>query len=167
MATHFHPDNGAAQVRRWYQAMIVAALLILQGLLLAYFAGTYDVPFAHKYAKRSIGIHFGPDPLTIGPISGMDNPVLTASDVTDVDARFVADPFMIFVDSRGYMFFEVLNSQTNQGDLGLAVSEDRGHWHYRQIVLDEPFHLRYPHVFEWDGEIHLRPETSQAIGRLA
>lgn len=149
-------------MRRGYQAVTVVALLILAGLLTRYSVNRYDVPFVRKYAKWSIGIYFGPDPLTIGPTPEKNNPVLTASDVTDVDARFVADPFMIFVDGRGYMFFEVMNSQTDQGDLGLAVSEDGEHWDYRQIVLDEPFHLSYPYVFEWEGEIYLLPETSEA-----
>ena len=36
--------------------------------------------------------------------SGIVNPVLTADDVTDVTARFVADPFLFYENAHWYMF---------------------------------------------------------------
>lgn len=86
---------------------------------------------------------------------GIDNPVLTAKDITDVKAEFVADPFLISEGGIFYMFFEVFNSRTRQGDIGLATSQDGFNWHYHQIVLDESFHLSYPCVFKWNGEYYM------------
>jgi hypothetical protein len=43
----------------------------------------------------SIGIQVGPSPFELTPITG--NPVLTAADVSGRDARFVADPFMLWL----------------------------------------------------------------------
>jgi hypothetical protein len=57
----------------------------------------------------SIGIYSGSSPLSLGPHAGLTNPVLTAADVTDVDAEFVADPFLINHERGWFMFFEVLN----------------------------------------------------------
>jgi hypothetical protein len=91
-----------------------------------------------------------------------DLPVLSASDVTDVPARFVADPFMVKENDTWYMFFEVLNTWTGQGDIGLATSKDAKAWHYEKIVLNEPFHLSFPCVFRADGVYYMIPETRVA-----
>jgi hypothetical protein len=107
----------------------------------------------------SIGIYSGETPLRLAPAPGTTNPVLSARDVTDVPARFVADPFMIRVDGLWHMFFEVMNNANNLGEIGLAVSNDALTWQYRQIVLREPFHLSYPHVFRWDGHFYMVAET--------
>ena len=89
-------------------------------------------------------------------------PSITSADVTDVQARFVADPFMVRHEGRWVMFFEVLNDATDQGDIGYATSCDGKEWNYQRIVLDEPFHLSYPSVFEYDGEFYMVPESEAA-----
>jgi len=66
-------------------------------------------------------------------VPGAINPVLTASDVTDREATFVADPFLFHEGSTWYMFFEVLSNLGEQ--IGLASSSDGLHWTYQQIVL--------------------------------
>lgn len=109
--------------------------------------------------KWSIGIYTGHSPFDLGQPKHIRNPVLTAEDVTDVPADFVADPFMVEVDSKWYLFFEVFNRETQHGDIGLATSDDGFTWAYQQIVLDEPFHLSYPYIFKWDGEYYMIPET--------
>jgi hypothetical protein len=60
------------------------------------------------------------------------------------------------------MFFEVMNAETRQGDIGLAVSPDGLSWSYEHIVLDEPFHLSYPCVFRWENDYYMIPETLEA-----
>src|SRR6185436_11390439 len=77
-------------------------------------------------------------------------------------AEFVADPFMIKVGQTWHMFFEVMNAQTNRGEIGLAVSDDGLVWRYSRIVLSEPFHLSYPYVFCLDGEYYMIPESHKA-----
>lgn len=89
-------------------------------------------------------------------------PSISSADVTDVQARFVADPFLIRHEDRWTMFFEVLNESTDQGDIGYATSCDGKEWTYQHIVLDEPFHLSYPSVFEHDGEFYMVPESQAA-----
>lgn len=105
----------------------------------------------------SIGIYTGHSPFHLQPNN--PNPVLTCADVTDVPAEFIADPFMVQHDGRWHMFFEVMNSETQRGEIGLATSDDAFSWTYRQIVLNEAFHLSYPYVFEWRGEYYMLPET--------
>ncbi len=106
----------------------------------------------------SIGIYDGPTPFTLHPKEGVINPIMTAEDVTDVKARFVADPFMIEHDNEFHLFFEVLNSSRNKGEIGHARSSDMKRWTYNSIVLREWYHLSYPYVFSHDGSLFMIPE---------
>ncbi len=133
-------------------------------LYCAYLGETRGFPFVKKNQIWSIGIYEGSNISNLRPSPNVMNPVLTASDVSDIDAEFVADPFMIKHDGKWYMFFEVMNSKTKQGDIGLATSEDGIKWKYDRIVLDEPFHLSYPYVFEYEGKFCMIPAGHRAYG---
>lgn len=100
--------------------------------------------------------------MQLGPAEGVVNPVLTRDDITDVNARFVADPFMLRVDGTWHMFFEVMRATGRVGAIGHATSPDGLIWRYSRIALEEGFHLSYPCVFEADGEYYLVPESHQA-----
>lgn len=113
----------------------------------------------------SIGIYTGTSPIDFAPPDNIKNPVLTAADVTDVPAVFIADPFMIKKELTWYMFTEVFNAKSLKGEIALATSVDGFSWQYDQIVLREPFHLSYPYVFEWMNNYYMIPE-SQAIGEI-
>jgi beta-xylosidase len=106
----------------------------------------------------SIAIYSGPTPFQLQPAP----PVLTKSDITDIPADFVADPFMLRRNDTWYMFFEVMRTDTELGEIGLATSNDAHTWTYDRIVLREPFHLSYPHVFEWQNDYYMLPETLNA-----
>lgn len=137
----------------------------LEGLMRRLILGPKEQPSKKtpkKYQEWSIGIYTGPSPFDLTPLDPAMNPVLTHKHVSDVPASFVADPFMLRVNHAWYMFFEVMNKKTCQGEIGLAISEDALHWTYKQIVLREPFHLSYPYVFEWDNEYYMIPETYRA-----
>ena len=118
--------------------------------------------FAKKTAHYSIGIYTGESPFSLVSPDNIENPILTAADVSDRVADYVADPFMIRKDRTWFMFFEVLNGTPPQGDIGLAMSEDGFNFVYKQIVLDEPFHLSYPYVFEWENDYYMIPESKKA-----
>ena len=110
----------------------------------------------------AIGIYEGDSPLRLAASPRVRNPVLTDRDVTDVPAAFVADPFLLRRADQWHLFFEVLNLATENGEIGHATSADGLAWQYQRIVLAEPFHLSYPHVFEWEGECWMVPETHRA-----
>ena len=117
---------------------------------------------AHHLLRRelwSIGIVRGENPLKL-KIPG--KPTLRARDITDTAARMVADPFAVQENGQWYLFFEIDSVTTRQGEIGLATSSDTTNWVYRQIVLDEPFHLSYPYVFKWNGIYYMIPESHKA-----
>jgi hypothetical protein len=106
----------------------------------------------------SIAIYNGPTPFDLHPRA----PILTRTHITDIPADFVADPFMLRHNDTWHMFFEVMNTETQRGEIGLATSPDALAWSYHRIVLKEPFHLSYPHVFNWRGDYYMLPETLNA-----
>jgi hypothetical protein len=113
-------------------------------------------------SRWSIAICCGPSPLALAVDGRADNPVLTAACVGDVQASFVADPFMHWDGSGWSMFFEVLDRARGRGCIGLATSPDALRWRYERVVLAEPFHLSYPFVFDHGGERFMVPETFEA-----
>lgn len=108
--------------------------------------------------KWSIGILVSSTPLQWPSFHG-SAPVLTAEDVRDVSAAFIADPFLLFRDGCWHMFFEVMNAQTGKGEIGYASSADSISWSYGQIVLRDDFHFSFPSLFEANNEVFMVPES--------
>ncbi len=107
----------------------------------------------------SIGIYAGVSPFKLFSPQTLSNPVLTATDVTDLDASLVAQPFMQVTDSTYYLFFTVKDKIEERGRIGLAESANGLEWNYRQIVIDEPYDITYPLIFRWEDEYYMIPET--------
>lgn len=153
------------------KARIVGLTLLL--LLLTAFAVDRFL-LGSQYANRlrashwlrtelwSIGIVRGETPFKL---TVPEKPILRARDITDTAARFLADPFAVQENGEWFLFFEIDSVSTHQGEIGLATSTDTTNWTYRQIVLDEPFHLSYPYVFKWNGVYYMIPE-SRAAGAI-
>ncbi len=118
-----------------------------------------NIPYVALQQQWTIGICLGASPLSLSNAAPKANPVLTARDVTDVSAEFVADPFMLRENETWYMFFEVQNGKTHRGCIGLATSQDGLRWSYRQIVLEESIHLSYPCVFKSGEKYYMVPES--------
>jgi hypothetical protein len=140
----------------------LAALSIAASTAIHYRARVRPLIPIANHAGFAIAIYSGPSPLSLSPRPDSHDPSLTYADVTDIPARFVADPFLIKKDDRWWLFFEALNTKTNQGDIAVASSADTKSWHYERVVLDEPFHLSYPYVFENNGEFYMLPESAEA-----
>jgi hypothetical protein len=147
-------------------AFLLGISVVILGVFLAgvLYGRRYGVPLVRKYQDWSIGVLGAESPLLLHPLSGVSNPVLRASDVTDVEALFVADPFLLQHDDGYVMFFEVLSQRDGNGVIAMATSEDGVEWTYGAVVLDEPFHLSYPYVFQWAGETYMVPESAEALG---
>jgi hypothetical protein len=112
-----------------------------------------------RASEWTIGILEGSSPLELRSPDPDPNPVLSRADVAG-PAAFVADPFLHHREGRWYCFFELLNRSSEKGEIGAASSLDLRSWRYVGTVLDEPFHLSYPYVFEHAGEVYMVPESS-------
>ncbi|WP_198350867.1 glucosamine inositolphosphorylceramide transferase family protein [Flavisphingomonas formosensis] len=72
---------------------------------------------------------------------------------------FDADPFGIWQDDRLHLFVEHYDYRTRRGAIDHLALD--GHYRVtrRTRVLEEPWHLSYPHVFAADGAIWMLPEA--------
>jgi len=73
--------------------------------------------------------------------------------------RFWADPFPVQVGGDYYIFHEELCFSTNKGSIVLTVVDDRGNTAGPVPILERDYHLSYPFVFQWDGDLFMIPET--------
>ena len=114
-----------------------------------------------SYGPWAIGMYSGENPFSLNEIKGVQNPIITGEDVSDFDASFVADPFIVKYDDSYYMFFEALQRQTQKGVISYATSEDGVNWSYKKTIIEEPFHLSYPYIFKWEGDYFMTPESNE------
>ncbi|WP_238532898.1 glucosamine inositolphosphorylceramide transferase family protein [Halalkalicoccus jeotgali] len=110
----------------------------------------------YPYPETGVG------PLTPEPDPAVDNPVLTAENVTDLDEPlFVADPFLFVEDGEWHMFLEAVEAGVG-GVISYASSPDGGvSWEYEEVVLETDWHLSFPYVFKWDGEYYMTTEEGR------
>lgn len=71
--------------------------------------------------------------------------------------RFCADPFLFHWQGANWLFYESLDKK-GKGYIGCYKEED-GKWVQQGRVLEEPWHLSYPQVFEENGRVYMIPES--------
>lgn len=85
-------------------------------------------------------------------------PTITADQVTDCKAIFVADPFLIEHDRVYYVFYEILPEYDREGVIGYSYSKNGLDWTYGKVVLESDYHLSYPYLIKDRGDIYMIPE---------
>ncbi len=73
--------------------------------------------------------------------------------------QWYADPFPFIHNEKHYIFVEMYSIWEQKANLGVFCIEEGGK---PRKILSESFHLSYPNVFEWDGDIYMLPETHNA-----
>jgi hypothetical protein len=75
--------------------------------------------------------------------------------------RFYADPFIISKNNKHYVFFEEYIYSKGRGDISvLEIDPKNNHVSKPASVLEKPYHLSYPFLYEWENEVYMIPETS-------
>lgn len=138
------------------------------------------LPLFPFQGQWSIGIFRGASPWHLVPAESWSpaantpsawpaaNPVISCATPGPTTATFVADPFLVHTPRSGapdtlHVFFESKTLANMQGDIGCAVSTDGGRsFKHVGIVLDEPWHLSYPFVFQHQGKHYMLPEGAKS-----
>lgn len=76
----------------------------------------------------------------------------------------VADPFLFVSGEVLYLFYEV-KTDHGHGEIWVNTLLKDGSWGTLGRALKEDFHLSYPQVFEYQGNIYMLPEAA-ASGRV-
>lgn len=75
--------------------------------------------------------------------------------------RFYADPFPIEHGGCRYVFFEDYPYAEGKGVISFCEIDAEGAPGPPERVLERPYHLSYPHVFTWSGDVWMLPETER------
>jgi hypothetical protein len=80
----------------------------------------------------------------------------------DDGRRYYADPFILLRGDVAHVFCEEVPFATNKGVISHFTIDAKGRASTPRPVLEQPYHLSYPFVFEKDGEVWMIPESSSA-----
>lgn len=80
--------------------------------------------------------------------------------LADPGDRFYADPFPFEWQGRSFIFVEDYPHATKKAVISVVEFGEDGTPSAPRVVLEEPFHLSYPQVFAWNGDIWMLPEGS-------
>lgn len=108
-------------------------------------------------ARWSVALETSADPFHWRPDRGRRLP----AEATGGTAA--ADPFLLERDGRLFVFFERIEAGASRATIAAAVHDPQtAAWRPLGIVLREPFHLSYPHVFAEGHEVYMLPEAKQS-----
>lgn len=91
----------------------------------------------------------------IGNLSGTSWTVLP-----DDGTHFYADPFPFLHQGRYFIFVEDLAHTSGKGVISVSELNADGVAGTPYPVLEEPYHLSYPQIIDWDGSTWMLPEAS-------
>jgi len=74
--------------------------------------------------------------------------------------HFLADPFVISFEGEDFCFVEDFDFKSNKGFISVYKLTRNGA-ERMGIALEEPFHLSYPFIFEYEGTMYLCPESAE------
>jgi hypothetical protein len=75
--------------------------------------------------------------------------------------KFWADPFVINKGDDYFVFVEEYIYSINKGHISVLKLNGKGELLESKMVLDKPYHMSYPFIFEKSGTYYMIPETGE------
>lgn len=79
--------------------------------------------------------------------------------VANPPGRFLADPFVVERNGRTICFVEDYDFAVRKAGISALELRRNGTYDFIGRVLEEPFHMSFPHLFEFEGQLYMVPET--------
>ena len=73
--------------------------------------------------------------------------------------RFFADPFVVTKENRTVCFVEDYYHKTKLGCISAVEILDKKQYNILGPVIQEPYHMSFPYLFEYEQELYMVPET--------
>jgi hypothetical protein len=80
----------------------------------------------------------------------------------DFGSGFCADPFPIQWAGENYIFFERFDYCAGKGTIFAQAFDASGPAGAPFLVLEKPWHLSYPFLIEYEGQLYMLPEASES-----
>lgn len=75
---------------------------------------------------------------------------------------FWADPFLLFINNKNYLFFEEYSYQKQKGIIKIGEIKSDNSLFNPEIILQSKFHLSFPFVFIEKDIVYLLPEQAES-----
>ena len=93
--------------------------------------------------------------------SGWSHAVLwRGTTISNPVGRYLADPFVIERDGLSFCFVEDFDCNSKRGHISAYELGNRDAT-FLAAVIKEPFHMSFPYLFEYEGDLFMCPETSE------
>ncbi len=76
--------------------------------------------------------------------------------------RFWADPFVLKRNDRYYIFVEEFIIKAKKAHITLLEIDEHGSLLQNIKIIDRPYHMSYPYVFEWEDNYYMIPEIGKS-----
>jgi Formyl transferase len=76
--------------------------------------------------------------------------------------RWLADPFLIHLDGRTWLFVEDFDESVQKGTISVGEVSSDGSVSSMDTALVRPYHLSYPLVFSAHGELFMVPDSAKS-----
>jgi len=126
-----------------------------------------------KSVSRRIGFHlhdlFRQEDWNVGLIHAPLQAVIDSPEAHLAQAKwfkktnattYLADPFIIEFKGENYLFYELYDYRKGKAVLACRIASES--FEQQHIVLEEPHHLSFPFVFEYESELYCMPESYSA-----
>ncbi len=130
--------------------LVIAAKTLARGLVKALYGRVFNTPH-WRVGWRKVS---GPDLVDL-----RRHPDEGWTDLPDDRRRYYADPFPLERDGGVTLFVEEFDHERQKGIISAMAFGPDGPIGDAEPVLDLPYHLSYPFVFEEDGETWMIPES--------
>lgn len=97
--------------------------------------------------------------LLAGKVDGLPDDFSALRPLMPPKDRSWADPFPIVCEGRCWVFIEEVVHHPKKGRLAVFELKDDGSPGPLTVILERPYHLSYPNVFEHDGAWWMIPES--------
>ncbi len=78
------------------------------------------------------------------------------------EGRYWADPIAVEHQGRYFIFFEEAITATDSGGRVMAIEVfENAEPGAVRVVIERPYHMSYPFVFDWNGVLYMLPETAE------
>lgn len=75
--------------------------------------------------------------------------------------KFWADPFVVSKDGNYFVFVEEFIYRRNKGHISVLKLNNSGQLLKFNKIIEKPYHMSYPFIFNMDNEFYMIPETGE------
>ena len=89
----------------------------------------------------------------------LDSDLLSFDRIPFDEHYWYADPILVSHEGTDYLFMESFDMRTQLGSIACARFDEAGVLSRPKVIIQEKYHMSFPMVFSWNGQLYMIPET--------